>query len=288
MATNMIDSSATPTHTDFPTRPAMNNIIKYNISDVREYINWAYFYHAWQLRDKDAQEKIRHEAIDALDRMEGKYHTHAIVSIGRANADGDDIIFEGTRLPMLRQQKPTQPGEPNLCLADFIRPVEGGVEDRMGLFCTTVDMGIEKDFDSDDYEKMLMQLIADRLAEATAEKLHEDVRKRMWGYVPHENLTMQEIHAERFQGIRPAVGYPSLPDTSLNFVIDSILHFADVGIRLTGSGAMKPHASVSGLMMAHPKARYFAVGRVGDDQLRDYARRRGIPADLMRRFIGES
>ena len=99
---------------------------------------------------------------------------------------------------------------------------------------------------------------------------------------------MQDIHAERFQGIRPAVGYPSLPDTSLNFVIDSILHFADVGIRLTGSGAMKPHASVSGLMMAHPKARYFAVGRVGDDQLRDYARRRGIPADLMRRFIGES
>ena len=132
---------------------------------------------------------------------------------------------------------------------------------------------------------MMAQLLADRLAEAAAEKMHEEVRKTYWGYAHDENLTIREMHAEKFQGIRPAVGYPSLPDTSMNFLLDSILHFADVGIRLTESGAMKPHASVSGMMISHPQARYFMLGRISAEQVEDYARRRGVPLELMRRFL---
>ena len=147
---------------------------------------------------------------------------------------------------------------------------------------------METDFCHDDYQKMMVQLLADRLAEATAEKLHEEVRRKDWGYAPDEQLTIEEQHAERFQGIRPAVGYPSLPDTSLNFLLDDILHFKQIGIRLTESGAMKPHASVSGMMIAHPQAHYFSIGRIGEDQLRDYACRRGIPAEILRKFLASN
>ena len=115
--------------------------------------------------------------------------------------------------------------------------------------------------------------------------MHEQVRRHYWGYAPDERLTVAELHAERFCGIRPAVGYPSLPDASINFILADILGFGEIGIRLTESGAMTPHASVSGLMMAHPAARYFSVGPIGDDQLRDYARRRGLPLSIMKRFL---
>ncbi|MBQ9558789.1 MAG: 5-methyltetrahydrofolate--homocysteine methyltransferase, partial [Bacteroidaceae bacterium] len=117
------------------------------------------------------------------------------------------------------------------------------------------------------------------------ERLHETVRKQWWGYAPDENLTMEELHREAFQGIRPAVGYPSLPDTSVNFLLADLLGFADIGIRLTESGMMMPHASVSGFMFAHPLARYFDLGPIGEDQLCDYARRRGVPADRLRKFV---
>jgi cobalamin-dependent methionine synthase I len=146
-------------------------------------------------------------------------------------------------------------------------------------------MGLETDFDQDPYQKMMVQLLADRLAEATAERLHEEVRKEIWGYAPDEHLTMAELHTEKFQGIRPAVGYPSLPDTSLNFVLDKLLAFRQIGIRLTESGAMKPHASVSGLMIALPEAHYFSIGKIGEDQLHDYAHRRGLPVETLRKFL---
>ena len=132
---------------------------------------------------------------------------------------------------------------------------------------------------------MMAQLLADRLAEAAAERMHEQVRKEYWGYAKDENLSIPDMLVERFQGIRPAVGYPSLPDTSLNFVLDELINMKQIGIRLTESGAMKPHASVSGLMLAHPEARYFSIGKIGEDQLRDYALRRGLPLELCRRFL---
>ena len=127
--------------------------------------------------------------------------------------------------------------------------------------------------------------LSDRLAEATAEKMHEEVRKHHWGYAKDEQLTMRELHEERFQGIRPAVGYPSLPDQSINFLIDELLPLSEIGITLSENGAMSPHSSVSGLMFAHPKAHYFSVGSISEEQLLDYARRRGITPDQAKKFL---
>lgn len=277
----------------------MKKTLTFTIPELRPYINWPYFYYAWQLRDRGEQQRMRTEAERFIDSVAEKYHAHTLLYIGPAGSDGDDILFPATaeggleedaRLPMLRQQHPTEEGKPCLCLADFLRPVgmSGGndkVEATAAMFATTVDIGLETDFAHDDYMRLLAQLVADRLAEAAAEKLHQEVRMRLWGYAPAERLTMAELHIERFQGIRPAVGYPSLPDASLNFVLDHALGFSSIGIRLTESGAMKPHASVSGLMLAHPKARYFDIGPIGDDQLSDYARRRGVPTNVLRKFL---
>lgn len=255
-------------------------ILHYSIADVAPYINWIYFFHAWGSSQMPQQDRaqLQHEAEGRLDRYSRTYRTHAVFQLYDAHSEDDDIVLDDARIPCLRQQ---QPGSDFLCLADFISPAN----DHVGVFATTVDAGLETDFRDDPYEKMMMQLLADRLAEATAERLHEEVRKQHWGYAPDEQLSIHDMLCERWQGIRPAVGYPSLPDTSLNFVIDRLIGMQQIGIRLTESGAMKPHASVSGLMMAHPEARYFTVGMIGDDQLADYARRRGVPVGLMRKFL---
>lgn len=264
----------------------MRKLLTYSIDELTPYVNWIYFFYAWQVHDREGQQRLKAEAEETLSRLNGRYKAYALFRLDDANSDGDDIVLgDGTRLPMLRQQNATEGDGKNLCLADFVRPLSSGQPDRIGLFATSVDIGLETDFDADAYKKMMTQLLADRLAEAAAEKMHEAVRKHFWGYAPDERLSMDELHSERFQGIRPAVGYPSLPDTSINFILSETLGMKDIGIRLTESGAMKPHASVSGLMMAHPLARYFAVGRIGEDQLGDYARRRGVPVEMMRRFL---
>lgn len=272
-------------------------ILHYSIADVAPYINWIYFLHAWggSSMPHDEQQRLRDEAEERLQRYAQQYRTHAVFQLFDAYSEDDDIVVGGGRIPCLRQQ---QQDSDFLCLADYIAPLSPfplhappstlpapRSTNRIGVFATTVDAGLETDFRDDPYEKMMMQLLADRLAEATAERMHEDVRKKYWGYAPDEQLGIDDMLCERWQGIRPAVGYPSLPDTSLNFVIDRLIGMQQIGIRLTESGAMKPHASVSGLMMAHPDAHYFAVGKIGDDQLADYARRRGVPIALMRKFL---
>lgn len=265
----------------------------YSISELTPFINWLYFYHAWGLSGKprEDKEKMKQEALQMLASWEEKYHTHAIFRLFEVCSEGDDLIFflseKKLRFPMLRQQHPSAPGEPNLCLADFIRPLSQGIRDQVGVFCTSVDGTVIDEYSHDDYLNMMAQTLSDRLAEATAEKLHEEVRKdrAYWGYAPDENLTIEQQHREEYQGIRPAIGYPSLPDTSANFLIDQLIDMKQAGIRLTETGMMTPHASVSGFMFAHPKSHYFELGKIGDDQLRDYARRRGVPVELMRRFL---
>ena len=159
--------------------------------------------------------------------------THvAVFALCEANSEGDDIIINGTRVPMLRQQK-VIPGKPNLCLADFIRPASSGIKDTIGLFATSVDAAFTSNNEGDPYQRMLSQTLADRLAEATAEKFHEDVRKKYWGYATDEQLTIKDLLAERYQGIRPAVGYPSIPDTSMNFLLYELLDMKGIGINLT-------------------------------------------------------
>ena len=273
----------------------------YDIHELVPYINWAYFFFAWQVKDQDEKVRLRQEAEMFLTQQEGRYHVYGLFELFEANADGDDIMVfrgewrevrkttgrrtllgNGKRIPCLRQQQ-GQP--PYLCLSDFISPLHISLTSKLGIFATSADIGLETDFDADPYQKMMAQLLADRLAEAAAERMHEQVRKEYWGYAKDEQLTIPEMLVEKFQGIRPAVGYPSLPDTSLNFVLDELIDMKQIGIRLTESGAMKPHASVSGLMIAHPQARYFNLGKIGEDQLQDYARRRGLPVEVCRKFL---
>ena len=266
-----------------------SRIITYNISDITPYINWAFFFYAWSMngKAKDAQQELRNEAEKMLADMEGKYYTRAVFALCEANSEGDDIIINGTRVPMLRQQK-VIPGKPNLCLADFIRPASSGIKDTIGLFATSVDAAFTSNNEEDPYQRMLSQTLADRLAEATAEKFHEDVRKKYWGYATDEQLTIKDLLAERYQGIRPAVGYPSIPDTSMNFLLYELLDMKGIGINLTESGMMVPHASVSGFMFAHPQSKYFDLGKIDDDQLEDYARRRNKPVEELRKYLAST
>ena len=259
--------------------------IVFDIPSLIPYVNWPYFYYAWQVKEEQEKIRLRTEAEAFLMKIENRYQAYALFELFAANADGDDIVLDEHRIPLLRQQ---QGKPPYLCLSDFLRPITSGIKDRVGVFATSVDLGLETDFDFDPYQKMMAQLLADRLAEAAAECMHEQVRKKYWGYAKDEQLSIPDILIEKFQGIRPAIGYPSLPDTSLNFVLNDLLDLRQIGIRLTESGAMKPHASVSGLMLAHPKARYFNLGKIGEDQLRDYARRRGLPIEVVRKFLASN
>ena len=140
-------------------------------------------------------------------------------------------------------------------------------------------------YEKDPYNHLLVQTPSDRLAEAATEKMHEYVRKEAWGYAKEENLTIPELLVEKYQGIRPAVGYPSLPDQSINFLLNELLDMRQIGISLTENGAMYPHASVCGLMFAHPASEYFSVGKIGEDQLLNYATRRGKSVEEMRKFL---
>ena len=289
-------------------------IIHYRLHEVSEYINWIYFFHAWGFQPRYAAianihgcdacralwlanfpEQERAKAAEAmqlykeanrmLSNLDKDFQTHAVCRLMDANSEENDIWLEGTRFPFLRQQTAKEE-EPYLCLSDFIRPLSTGITDKIGLFATTIDAEVENLFPNDSYKHLLVQTLADRLAEATAEKMHETVRKNIWGYAPDEHLSIPQLHNEEFQGIRPAVGYPSLPDQSVNFLLDELLDMKQIGIRLTENGMMRPHASVSGLMFAHPASHYFSVGKIDEQQLENYASRRGLPMHEMRKFLG--
>ena len=303
----------------------MTHTLTYHIHDVAPYINWIYFFHAWgfpprfataarihgcdacraswlagfpeteRMRAAEAMQLLK-DAQRMLAHLDEDFLTYALFGLYPAFAEeADDLVLSdpghverrALRLPMLRQQHATT--APDLCLTDFVRPAAQGIPDTVGVFATTVPPEMEHLYEhgayADPFKHLLAQTLADRLAEATAERMHEEVRRKYWGYAPEEQLSVEELLTEKFTGIRPAVGYPSLPDQSINFLLSDWLGFERIGIRLTENGAMKPHASVSGLMLAHPAARYFTVGKIGNDQLEDYARRRGLPVETMRKFL---
>ena len=269
-----------------------DKVLTYAIHDVTPYINWIYFFHAWGFRPKEEDRAKASEAMQLLkeanrmlNQLDENYRVHTIFRLCKANADGDNLLLDGTRFPLLRQQIPHPDGSPFLCLSDFVRPLASSIPDTVGIFAASCDGEVELLYEDDPYKRMLVQTLADRLAEAATEKMHEYVRKVAWGYAKDENLSIPELLKEKFQGIRPAVGYPSLPDQSVNFLLNELLHMEQIGITLTENGAMRPHATVCGLMLAHPAARYFAVGKIGNDQLEDYARRRGMPINEVRKFL---
>ena len=272
----------------------------YRISDLKDYINWVYFFHAWSLPQQSEESKhLFDEAQKMLQRLQPYVKVKTVVELMPAWSEGDDIVVqpmrpcecgqshpcgEPIRLPMLRQQVPGKDGMCH-CLSDFIRPHSAMRQDKIGIFATSTSIDVHKTFPDDDYSQMLLQTLADRLAEAGAERLHEEVRKTLWGYAPNEQLTMAELHQEKFQGIRPAVGYPCLPDISINFLLDKLIGFKSIGVTLTTSSMMQPHASVSGLMISLPQAHYFAVGKIDSDQLADYARRHQLPPEEIHKYI---
>ena len=279
-----------------PIPPRINGVLHlddYPLENLVPYIDWTPFFRAWELagnypailQDEVVGETARTLFADAQAMLEKivkeKWLTaRAVVGFWPARRDGDDVILthdgKEQRLPFLRQQVEKRAGRPNMCLADFIAP-EG---DWLGGFAVTTGHGIEKHLARfqaahDDYSDILLKALADRLAEAFAEHLHEKTRKDYWGTTPDENFTNEDLIRERYKGIRPAPGYPACPDHSLKPLLFDLLG-ETAGISLTESFAMLPTAAVSGFYFAHPEASYFGVARIDRDQLEDYARRRGV------------
>jgi 5-methyltetrahydrofolate--homocysteine methyltransferase len=234
--------------------------------------------------------------------IEGRWlQAHAVVGLYPANSVGDDIVLwtdeSRTQAALtwhgLRQQteKPLREGEhnPNRCLSDFVAPLGQGA-DHVGLFAVTAGVGVdakEKYFmdDHDDYSAIMLKALADRLAEAFAECMHARVRRDLWGYAAAEALSNEELIQEKYQGIRPAPGYPACPDHSVKRAMFELLQCQDIGMTLTDSMAMTPAASVSGFYLAHPEAKYFNVGRIGDDQVHDLAQRQGVAEKDLQRLL---
>ena len=305
-----------------PFKPNTLGLIKLTDIDLREivpFIDWVFFFMAWRMSGKyegietvhdcesckmgwlqnfpladrpKAEEalKLYKDAQEMLREMLDKKIVTVNASFGifESSANDDDILVQHdnktTVLPMLRQQHAATDG---FCysLADFVATEN----DYLGAFATTIQ-GVEayaEIFDQDDdvYHSILAKTLSDRLAEAAAEWLHYKVRREYWGYAADENLTTKEMLKTQYSGIRPAVGYPSLPDQSIIFALDPILHFNEVGIELTENGAMFPNASVCGLYFAHPQSKYFMVGKVDQLQFEDYAKRCGKSPEVLRKWM---
>ena len=265
---------------------------------ITRYIDWTPFFIAWEMKgsypkildDAEKGEEARKLFADGqamLQRIiaENWLDTSAVIGLLPANAHGDDVRVNGRAFHFLRQQTEQPEGKPNLSLADFIAPVESGKCDYLGAFACTAGIGIDarvRAFEQqhDDYSAIMLKALADRLAEALAEWLHERVRKDLWGYARDERLGNDALIDERYAGIRPAAGYPSCPDHTEKDTIWSLLDVERrTGIALTESKAMAPTAAVSGWYFSHPESRYFAVGKITRDQVEDYAARKGMSVE---------
>ena len=272
-----------------------------NTGELIPFIDWTPFFIAWEMHGKfpsilqdpkigQAASKLYNDARSMLNTLvaENWLQPKAVFGFWPAQSDGKDSVVlldgsgdEKTRLEFLRQQMKKASGQPNLSLADFIAPDEKGIQDHIGAFAVTID-GIEphlKRFEQeyDDYSKIMLQALTDRLAEALAEFLHQKVRKEYWGYEPNEVLSNEDLIKEAYAGIRPAPGYPACPDHTEKIKLFQLLDAtASIGVQLTESLAMYPASSVCGWYFSHPASKYFGVGKIGKDQLREYAQRKGM------------
>jgi 5-methyltetrahydrofolate--homocysteine methyltransferase len=281
------------------------------LAELLPYIDWSPFFHVWELRGVwprilddprhgEAARELHGNAQRLLDRIvaERWLRAKAVYGFFAANAEDDDIVLftddsrssERVRLPTLRQQRVRRDDQPLLALADYVAPRDSGLSDYIGAFAVTAGIGAEEvaarfEREHDDYNAIMVKALADRLAEALAEKLHQQAR-RDWGYGRDEKLTHEDLIRERYRGIRPAPGYPACPDHSAKRVLFDLLNVEEAtGMTLTESYAMRPAAAVSGWYLAHPRARYFAVGRIGRDQVVSYAQRNGVPVEEAERFF---
>ncbi|RQP24597.1 methionine synthase [Piscinibacter terrae] len=288
----------------------------YDLGELAQYIDWGPFFQTWDLAgpypailtDEIVGESARRVLSDGqrmLKRLiEGRWLTASgVIGLFPANTVNDDdieIYTDESRSEVLmtwrglrmQTERPVVDGvmRPNRCLADFVAPKGSGVADHVGLFAVTAGLGVEKKEkqfldDLDDYSAIMLKALADRLAEAFAERMHERVRKELWGYASDEALSNTDLIAEKYKGIRPAPGYPACPDHTVKGEMFRVLQAGEIGMALTESLAMTPAASVSGFYIAHPEAAYFNVGKIGDDQLADWSRRAGLEEDQVRRSL---
>jgi len=274
-----------------------------DLDTLIQYFDWSPFFRTWELAghypkilDDEVVGETATELFNDAQAMLKKIvdekwlSASAVIGFYPAARDGEDVIVytddnrneEAHRFHFLRQQMKRGEGRANNSLVDFIAPVGSGVKDYIGTFAVTGGLGIEEklaEFEKthDDYSSILLKALADRFAEASAEYFHERTRKELWGYASDEGLSNEELIKEKYQGIRPAPGYPACPDHSEKPGLFNLMGVEDkIGIKLTDSFAMYPTASVSGYYFAHPDARYFGVGKIGEDQVKDYAKRRGV------------
>ena len=298
-----IDESMKPAP---PRQPGVHAYDDWDLADLRKYIDWTPFFRAWELHgnypailtDEIVGESATSLFADAnamLDKIinEKWLRAKGVAGLWPCWRDGDDVVVycEQTeahvRLPFLRQQIAKREGKANMCLADFISR-DG---DWIGGFAVTTGHGIEAHLaqfkaNIDDYSDIMLKALADRLAEAFAERMHEHIRKDLWGYAPDEQFTPEALNREEYRGIRPAPGYPACPDHSMKRTLFDLLDATHkTGITLTESFAMLPTAAVSGLYFGHPQSEYFGVARIGDDQVADYAARRGLALDRARQYL---
>ena len=286
----------------------------YDLAELAERIDWTPFFRTWELKgsypdilsdpEVGAQATSLHEDALALlrrIRREGLLRARAVIGLYPAASDGDDLVLfadESRReraavFPCLRQQFRKGAGRPNLSLADFVAPAGTGTLDYAGAFVVTAghgaaDLAAAFEAEGDDYHAILTKALADRLAEAFAERMHERVRKEFWGYATGESLANSQLIAEEYAGIRPAPGYPACPDHAHKQTIFALLEAERIGVSLTESWAMAPAASVAGLYLGHPESFYFGVGRVGGDQLEEYGARSGVAVEEAARRLGPS
>ena len=276
------------------------------VEEVIPYINWSYFFTTWgmsaryntlaQLHDfegsddswiaqwpeedqakaKEAVKLFRDSQVLLLELVSNSVNCCRVrYGVFEAVSEGDDIMLDEVKIPTLRQQLSNEKNVYH-SLSDYIMPSSEGRMDYIGAFVVTAGTGFDSLNETDSYRQMLLQTLADRLAEASSEYLHKLVRNEFWGYAQDESLPVSDLFKGKYQGIRPAVGYPSLPDQSIIFILDKLLQFNKIGVHLTENGAMTPSASVAGFHFANPEARYFRIGRISEEQMRDYADRRGV------------
>jgi 5-methyltetrahydrofolate--homocysteine methyltransferase len=267
-------------------------LVETDLATLREFVDWQFFFTAWEIKgrypailERPEARELYDDGVRLLDEIvrDGSLVARGVYGFWPAHAEGDDVVVGDTRFVFLRQQAERDGTRPNLCLADYVAPAG----DHVGAFGVGVhgadELAKRYEAAGDDYQAIMVKALADRLAEAFAEWLH--LRARREWYAPDESLSAADLVGERFAGIRPAFGYPACPDHSEKQKLFELLQAGEAGLELTESFATLPPASVSGIYLAHPDAKYFSVGRIGRDQLEDYARRKAIPTGEAERWL---
>ncbi|HNP08833.1 MAG TPA: vitamin B12 dependent-methionine synthase activation domain-containing protein, partial [Cyclobacteriaceae bacterium] len=312
---NRVNINWAETEITKPSFLGTKQLVSYPLEEIRKYIDWTPFFQTWMLAGRypgileDSvvgveAKKLFNDAQRMLDEIihNKSLQASGVIAFHPAAATEDDNVIlytdekrdkELNRFHFLRQQNKKAANLPNFCLSDFIAPIDSGKKDYIGMFAVTGGIGLEHllekyKADLDDYSEIMAKAIADRLAEAFAELLHEKVRKEYWGYAVTESLSDEELIKEKYVGIRPAPGYPACPEHTEKGTLFGLLDAEKIGMKLTESFAMYPAAAVSGFYFSHPDSKYFGLGKINKDQIADYAKRKNMTVEETERWLSSN